>query len=49
LQARIAGKGSKHVAQQKVKEIKGLVEGFDESVGLSYFNEFLLGRNFAYP
>jgi len=43
LTSRISGKGNKQVAQQKVIEIKGQVEGFNDSLGQSYFNEFFCG------
>jgi len=41
---RISGKSNKQIAQQKVLEIKGLIEGFSESFGQSYFNEFYNGN-----
>lgn len=43
---RIAGKGNKEVALQKFVEMKSLVEGFDDSLGQSYFNEFICEDNF---
>ncbi|OXA42794.1 Protein son of sevenless [Folsomia candida] len=37
---RTSGKGNKQFAHQKVAELKKLVEGFVDSMGLGYFNEF---------
>lgn len=43
---RMSGKGNKEVAVQKFIEMKSVVEGFDESLGQSYFNEFICEDNF---
>lgn len=41
---RTSGKGNKQFAHQKVAELKKLVEGFVDSMGLGYFNEFFCGE-----
>lgn len=43
---RVSGKGNKELAVQKFVEMKSLVEGFDDSLGQSYFNEFICEDNF---
>ncbi|CAL8111020.1 unnamed protein product [Orchesella dallaii] len=46
ISTRMSGKGNKEVAVQKFSEMKTLVEGFDDALGQSYFNEFMLEDNF---
>ncbi|ODM97917.1 Protein son of sevenless [Orchesella cincta] len=46
ISTRMSGKGNKEVAVQKFSEMKSLVEGFDDALGQSYFNEFMLEDNF---